>query len=315
MLMHEGYDENAVTESISKSLDIFYSSLIKKVDEISISDLMKSKNPYLYRAKAIRNAQEIVDSVMQAFISSSEETMFGNCFFEPLAITASGGVKSIAEGIDLEIRNEADNTLYAVAVKSGTVIYNADSKKKQIENFVKAKKLATQGKMIYEPVIGFGYGQKRLSKNGRGGIHTEIAGEDFWTALTGDPLFYKKIIKLMKDLPERYVERFSESYSKAQNRLVREFTIRFCREDGSIDWEKLVEYNSGSLDRLDREQQEKEKELVLNALLADPNIKKKTIAEQTGLSVGKVNKILNMLLSELKIKNSGTPNKPHWILK
>ena len=32
---------------------------------------------------------------------------------------------------------------------------------------------------------------------------------------------------------------------KATMRLVREFSNSFCRDDGSIDWEKLVEFNSG----------------------------------------------------------------------
>ena len=45
--------------------------------------------------------------------------------------------------------------------------------------------------------------------------------------------------------PEKYVEEFDISYQKAANRLVREFTQEFCLEDGSIDWEKLVKFNSG----------------------------------------------------------------------
>ena len=43
----------------------------------------------------------------------------------------------------------------------------------------------------------------------------------------------------------RYVADYKESYNRAANRLVREFSNSFCREDGSIDWEKLVEFNSG----------------------------------------------------------------------
>jgi hypothetical protein len=29
------------------------------------------------------------------------------------------------------------------------------------------------------------------------------------------------------------------------NRLLREFANDFCKENGSIDWEKLIEFNSG----------------------------------------------------------------------
>lgn len=49
----------------------------------------------------------------------------------------------------------------------------------------------------------------------------------------------------MGTMPEKYVADYKESYNRAANRLVREFANSFCRKDGSIDWEKLVEFNSG----------------------------------------------------------------------
>ena len=49
----------------------------------------------------------------------------------------------------------------------------------------------------------------------------------------------------MGTMPEQYVASYKESYNKAFNRLVREFSNDFCKEDGGIDWEKLVEFNSG----------------------------------------------------------------------
>lgn len=47
-------------------------------------------------------------------------------------------------------------------------------------------------------------------------------------------------------MPEQYVAAYKESYNKASNRLVREFSNLFCKDDGGIDWEKLVEFNSGT---------------------------------------------------------------------
>ena len=41
---------------------------------------MKRKNPYLYRAKAMQSATEIVDSVLTAFVSSSEEPFWSIAF-------------------------------------------------------------------------------------------------------------------------------------------------------------------------------------------------------------------------------------------
>ena len=76
-------------------------------------------------------------------------------------------------------------------------------------------------------------------------MYQELAGKRFWAELTGDEDFYIKIIGYMGTMPEKYVADYKESYNRAANRLVREFSNSFCREDGSIDWEKLVEFNSG----------------------------------------------------------------------
>lgn len=245
MPINDSYNEMVVIQAISNSLETFYKSLIEKIDGLDIVKIMRRKNPYLYRAKAMENASEIVESVLSAFISSSEETIFGNCFFEPIAIAASGGNKALAEGIDLMIQKNESNTIYAIAVKSGTSVFNADSKKRQEQNFTAASKLAQQAKARYEAYIGYGYGKKKDQGKGKPKIYQELAGKRFWAELTGDEEFYIKIIRFMGTLPEKYVAAYKESYNRAFNRLVREFSVDFCKEDGSIDWEKLVEFNSG----------------------------------------------------------------------
>lgn len=306
MVINRDYDAESVKRAIANALENFYGSLIKKINGIDISTIMKSKNPYLYRSKAMQSAAEIVDSVLQAFVSSSEETIFGNCFFEPIAIAASNGSKSVAEGIDLEIRDTSNNVLFVVAVKSGTSVFNADSKKKQEDNFNKAKKLATQGHMAYEPIVGYAYGQKQESGRGKAKIYQEVAGEDFWTMLTGDKDFYKKIIGFMGQLPEQYVDDFKQSYANASNRLVRDFSNMFCKDDGSIDWEKLVEYNSGSVSRQKREEIEKNTQAVLNAMRETPHASKKKLAEATGLSSATINKIISLLVDEGLVEQKGS---------
>ncbi len=241
----DGVNVKEVERAIAQSLEEFYNSLLAKIDTINITDIIKRKNPYLYRAKAMQSASEIVESVLSATVSSSEETIFGNCFFEPLAIAASGGNKALAEGVDIMVENKSNNTIYAIAVKSGPSVFNADSRKRQEQNFNAARKLAQQAKAIYEPIIGYSYGKKRSTGKGRPTIYKELAGQDFWAELTGDPQFYIKIIGFMGSKPEQYLEKYRESYSKASNRLVRQFTASFCDEDGSINWDKLVRFNSG----------------------------------------------------------------------
>ena len=245
MPLNNSYDEQEVIKAIATALENFYANLIEKIDGLNIKKVMKRKNPYLYRAKAMQSASEIVESVLTAFVSSSEETIFGNCFFEPIAIAASGGNKALAEGIDIMIQDKTTNTISAIAVKSGPSVFNADSKKRQEQNFMAASKLAQQVKARYEAYIGYAYGKKKESGRGKPKMYQELAGKRFWMELTGDEDFYLKIIQFMGNLPEQYVSLYKESYNKAFNRLVREFSNKFCKEDGSIDWEKLVEFNSG----------------------------------------------------------------------
>lgn len=245
MPLNNSYDEQAVVRAIATAFETFYTTLIEKIDKLNIQKVMKRKNPYLYRAKAMQSASEIVDSVLTAFVSSSEETIFGNCFFEPIAIAASGGSKALAEGIDIMFQDNKSNTIYAIAVKSGPSVFNADSKKRQEQNFMAASKLAQQVKARYEAYIGYCYGKKNDSGRGKPKMYQELAGKRFWAELTGDEEFYIKIIDYMGTMPEQYVAEYKESYNKAANRLVREFSNSFCKEDGSIDWEKLVEFNSG----------------------------------------------------------------------
>ena len=243
MPINESYNEQAIVEAIATALDAFYSSLIAKVNSLNIKSIMKRKNPYLFRAKAMNGAAQIVDAILAAFISSSEETIFGNVFFEPIACAAAQGQKALAEGVDIMF--ERDNTIYAIAVKSGTSVFNADSRKKQEQNFMAASKLAQQAKKRFVAMIGYSYGKKKASSRGLPKFYSELAGKEFWTELTGDEEFYIKLIRLMDRLPEKYVEDFDEAYQKAANRLVKEFTIEFCNDDGGIDWEKLVRFNSG----------------------------------------------------------------------
>lgn len=237
------YDEERIQLAIAAGLSLFYQNLTSGLNKVDLEDILKRKNPYLYRAKGMNNATQLVDSILAAYVSSSEETIFGNVFFEPLAIAASGGQKAVTEGADITV--DTDDTIYTIAVKSGTSVFNGDSRKRQEQNFQAAGKRVQQARKAYMPVVGYGYGKKRVRSN-RQKFYWELAGQDFWSWLTGDSEFYIKIIKYMGTKPDEYAKQFDDAYNKAENRLVRQFTTAYCAEDGSIDWDKLVRFNSGS---------------------------------------------------------------------
>ncbi len=243
MPINSTYDEGAIAQAVEQSLRQFYESLIARIDSLDIEAIMKRKNPYLFRAKAMCGASQIVEAVLSAFVSSSEETIFGNVFFEPIALAVSQGHKALGEGIDVQV--ERGDTIYAIAVKSGPHVFNASSRKKQAENFIAASKRAQQAKKRFVAIVGYGYGHKGAPRVDSPKLYVELAGREFWAELSGDADFHVKLLRLMGTMPEQLVAEFLAAYQRAANRLVREFTQRFCHADGSIDWEQLMDHSAG----------------------------------------------------------------------
>lgn len=87
-------------------------------------------------------SQDIVKGILDAHLSSQEETIFGE-FLEGLSIFINnmvyGGTKSSAVGIDLEF--EKDGIKYIVSIKSGPNWGNSQQVTKMKEDFNKAKKV------------------------------------------------------------------------------------------------------------------------------------------------------------------------------
>ena len=59
-IINNSYDEDRVRETIENALATFYGSLISTLKTINIGQIMKSKNPYLYRSKSIRDRKSVV---------------------------------------------------------------------------------------------------------------------------------------------------------------------------------------------------------------------------------------------------------------
>lgn len=237
------YSDENVQKTIANALSQFYNKLSSKLEKLDVHKVLERKNPYLYRAKGINNAAQIVEGILAAYVSSSEETIFGNVFFEQLAIAVSGGQTTNSKGVDITV--DKDNTIYAIAVKSGTTVFNADSRRQQVQHFLSVENQVQETQKTYVHVVGYGYGKKH-AKPARDKIYRELAGQDFWTWLTGDADFYLRIIKYMGTRPDEYAKEFEDTYNCTLNRMVRDFTINYCFPDGSINWDKLVEFNSAS---------------------------------------------------------------------
>ena len=67
MPINSTYDEGAIAQAVEQSLRQFYESLIARIDSLDIGTIMKRKNPYLFRAKAMCGASQIVDHLRRRF--------------------------------------------------------------------------------------------------------------------------------------------------------------------------------------------------------------------------------------------------------
>jgi len=238
-------DKRFIDSQIKDLLSDYHKNLISSLKALELKTILKRKNPYLFRAKSLNTSEALIKSILDAYISSSEEGMFGT-FLEQIAILvceqAYGGAKSTAEGIDLEFSR--DNIKYLVAIKSGPNWSNSSSLKKLRENFLKAKRIlgTNSAKINVVAVNGCCYGR---DNNPDKGDYLKLCGQRFWEFITGDSDFYLDIIEpLDADLEDR-PDNFEEEFSKVINKFTREFSNKYCDEEGAISWSELLKFNSG----------------------------------------------------------------------
>lgn len=207
---------------------------------------MSKKNPYLFKAKYILTASDIVKTLADAFISSAEETMFGD-WLEGLAIFVNNivydGRKSGINGIDLEF--DKDGIRNIVSIKSGPNWGNSSQIKKMVEDFKQAQKTLRTSKssLIVKCVNGCCYGKtKSIDK----GDYFKYCGQDFWYFISGDKNLYLELIEPLSTKAKERNDEFQNAYASMLNKFTLEFMKDFCDKDGSINWNKLVKFNSAS---------------------------------------------------------------------
>ena len=237
-------DFSRLTAFVRKHLSAFYQRRIEALDNLELKKVLARKNPYLFRAVGIQNVSELIQSLLLAYSSSSDETIFGNEFFEPLARDLANGKTADGEGVDVLV--ETPTKILAYAVKSGTAVFNSSSRRDQEKSFRQMRNRLFKTQKQFDPVVGYSYGRKgRPTK--KASSFREIAGQVFWEELTGDPECYVKILLAMKDCSEEHRSEFTNAWERAVNRFSLEFMFNFMSTDGSINWRGLLEYNSGRI--------------------------------------------------------------------
>jgi hypothetical protein len=233
-----------VSRYVEKNISEFHEKRISSLDTLKLSKVLKRKNPYLFKAKYALTAEQIIKGLVDAHISSNEETIFGD-WLEGLAIFINekvyGGWKSGIVGTDLEF--DKDNRRYIVNIKSGPNWGNSSQIKKMISDFKTAQRtLRTSNSGINVIAInGCCYGRDNKPDKGD---YFKYCGQKFWEFISGNSDLYIKIIEPLGFKAREKNDEFLQSYSQMVNKFTREFSIDYCDKAGKIDWEKLVKFNS-----------------------------------------------------------------------
>jgi hypothetical protein len=235
-----------VADFVNQHIGEFHASRVNRVKKIKLRDVLLKKNPYLFRAKNILTAQNLIESLLQAYLSSSEEELFGD-FLEELAIFIAGktlnGRKSPGTGIDLEFTK--GGVVYLVSIKSGVNWGNSSQYAALRDRFKKAVQILKQSKSVkaVQPVLASCYGKRRTLNNGE---YLRICGQEFWYFISGSKNLYTDIIEPLGHQAKQRNQKYDEELAALINKFTVEFSNEFCN-DGVIDWIKLVQFNSGNM--------------------------------------------------------------------
>lgn len=235
--------KNEVVKYVEDNISAFHEKRIASIDNLKLNTVLKRKNPYLFKAKYILTAEELIRNLVDAHISSNEETIFGD-WLESLAIFINekifSGWKSGIPGIDLEFNK--DGTRYIVSIKSGPNWGNSSQIKKMISDFNSAKRtLRTSNSQLNTIAVnGCCYGRDNHPDKGE---YFKYCGQLFWEFISNEPDLYTEIIEPLGTKAKEKNEEFMGSYSQMINKFTLEFGKDFC-DDGKINWEKLVIFNS-----------------------------------------------------------------------
>jgi len=233
-----------VLQYVEQNIGVFHQKRIQSLDSLRLSQVLKRKNPYLFKAKYVLTADQIIRGIVDAHISSNEETIFGD-WLEGLAIFINskvyGGYKSGITGIDLEFDNNGTRNI--VTIKSGPNWGNSSQIAKMEADFKTAKKTlrTSNSQLNIKAVNGCCYGR---DKNPDKGDYFKYCGQIFWEFISGDSELYVGIIEPLGHKSKEKNDEFINSYSQMINKFTREFSNDFCKDSGEIDWDKLVVFNS-----------------------------------------------------------------------
>jgi hypothetical protein len=204
---------NDIIQYVENNISSFHIQRLKKIEKLKLKMILQKKNPYLFKAKNIQTADEIVKGIVDAYLSSSEETMFGD-WLEGLAVFINekvyGGWKSGIKGIDLEFDSSGVRNI--VSIKSGPNWGNSSQIEKLVNNFNTAQKTlrTSNSNLQIKCINGCCYGK---DNNPDKGTYFKYCGQLFWEFIGGNENIYIDIIEPLGEKAKERNASYMEQYS------------------------------------------------------------------------------------------------------
>lgn len=235
-------------KEIHTSLGKFTGNLHSRLIQIARKPetLLTRRNIFLYRIRAAsKKADEIIQNMIDARLSSSEETIFGNILEECAEISCrhgKDGRKSGITGIDLEYVDNI-HTRVLIQVKSSKNWGNSSQKKQLLKNFQNASKILKQSHSITNVrcIEGVSYGKKSIKYLG---THEIFVGAHFWNEISGWDDLYYYLFKCVCQHATNGLQDLQEIKSRTNNDVIEFMRGEMLLDGEYIHWNKLLNYVS-----------------------------------------------------------------------
>ena len=221
---------------IHASIGTFAQWMEDKLDDIVPHNLIV-KNPFLFRARAPQTANQLATRLIEAFMSSSEETHFGD-ILESAAIAicreAKGGRRSAARGIDLEYDDE-NEIRTIMQIKSGIRWGNASQRNRLISDFRAAERTLRQGGIQVRMVEGICYGPSGLHDLE---THIKLVGNTFWEDISGWEHTGRAVFQIVE---QHAANGLTEAKDQARLAVVDYLNRAEATTNGNVNWHRLYD--------------------------------------------------------------------------
>lgn len=208
----------------------------KKIERSSLDfpKLLLATNPFTIYDDM--EPSEIVNKILDKHIEKSEETIAGillECVAIKINNQIQGGIKSIEEDVDLEVK--VTNSYYGL--KNSPKWGNANQQKAVSQTNEKMKKLGKN----FAILTLYGRTVKRTVEK-----FEQYGGQDSWYIISGetDKNMYKKVALAKNNNKDAYRQFIENCYNCDRERAVSWITNNFCNNN-KINLDKIYEFISG----------------------------------------------------------------------